>query len=42
MDFFPLAVVAGILQATLFEWIYKNGDNNAKPVRIEVSSESAK
>ncbi len=28
--------------AMLFEWIYKNGDNNARPVRIEVSADSAK
>lgn len=28
--------------AVLFDWIYKNGDNNNRPVRIEVSSDSAK
>ncbi|HJR61506.1 MAG TPA: hypothetical protein VJ813_19010 [Vicinamibacterales bacterium] len=28
--------------AMLFDWIYKNGDNNTRPVRIEVSADSAK
>ena len=28
--------------AMLFEFIYKNGDNTARPLRIEVSSDSAK
>jgi hypothetical protein len=28
--------------ATLFDWIYKNGDNAARPLRIEVSADSAK
>jgi len=28
--------------ATLFDWIYKNDDHNARPVRIDVTADSAK